>query len=315
MFAMVRFTMEDLPDEILEYIISLTSSYKDLEDCKLVSKRWHRSVLNVIRLKKNNLLRAIAENKVRWQHMRPSDMAPTITKRYSHSACCYGNSMFVFGGCTSTSTTFNDLWRLDLTRRQWVRPLAMGSYPSPKACASLVIHRDNLVLFGGWTHPSPYPLHQAWRLFNELHLYSMESNRWILSCTPSTPPPPTAGHSASVHKDNMVVFGGLQMQGGLGHYANSNDVWVFNLENPSWRKQAIAPGPRPHARYGGCGGPNMVFSDVWLLKMKDAVWSWKELPVHHQQRAAAHMWCHPACKVIFSLLLPALSRALLVQFS
>ena len=26
-------------------------------------------------------------------------------------------SMYVFGGCTSASTTFNDLWRLDLTNR------------------------------------------------------------------------------------------------------------------------------------------------------------------------------------------------------
>jgi len=29
-------------------------------------------------------------------------------------------------GCTSTSTTFNDLWRFDLERRKWVRPLATG---------------------------------------------------------------------------------------------------------------------------------------------------------------------------------------------
>ncbi|XP_046398523.1 F-box only protein 42 [Ischnura elegans] len=307
-----RRSINDLPDEVLEYIISLTSSYKDLEECKLVCKRWHRSVLSVIRFKIYNLYRAIAENNVKWQHIRPLDMAPTITKRYSHSACCYGNSMYVFGGCTSTSTTFNDLWRLDLTRRQWVRPLSMGSYPSPKACASLVIHRDNLVLFGGWTHPSPYPLHQAWRLFNELHLYSMESNRWVIHTTPSNSPPPTAGHSASVHRDCMVIFGGLQMQGGHGQYANSNDVWVFDLENSSWHKQVVSPGPKPYARYGqsqisldedhlliigGCGGPNMVFSDVWLLTMSGPLWSWKELKVKHPERAAAHMWCHPACKV------------------
>ena len=31
-------------------------------------------------------------------------------------------------GCTSTSTTFNDLWRFDLERGRWVRPLATGVY-------------------------------------------------------------------------------------------------------------------------------------------------------------------------------------------
>ena len=36
-----------------------------------------------------------------------------------------------------------------------------GNYPSPKACASLVAYKDNLVLFGGWSHPTPYTFHQV----------------------------------------------------------------------------------------------------------------------------------------------------------
>jgi F-box protein 42 len=71
------------------------------------------------------------------------------------------NSMYIFGGCTSTSSTFNDLWKLDLTRRKWVRPLTMGTYPTPKACASMVCFKGKLILFGGWSFPSPYPLHQV----------------------------------------------------------------------------------------------------------------------------------------------------------
>lgn len=73
-------------------------------------------------------------------------MAPTITKRYSHAAVVHENSMFVFGGCM-TMTTFNDLWRLDLSKRQWIRPLAMGTYPSPKACSSLIKHKDTLSMY------------------------------------------------------------------------------------------------------------------------------------------------------------------------
>ena len=106
--------------------------------------------------------------------------------------------MYVFGGCTSTSTTFNDLWRMDLTTRTWERPLATGTYPSPKvslilnisrtiftlidiqACAVMVLHEPSncLLLFGGWTHPSLYPLHQSWRLFNELHAFDLGQRRW-----------------------------------------------------------------------------------------------------------------------------------------
>jgi F-box protein 42 len=53
----------------------------------------------------------------------------------------------------------------------------MGTYPSPKACSSLVVYEDSLLLFGGWTHPSLYPLHQSWKLFNELHLFSVPEKR------------------------------------------------------------------------------------------------------------------------------------------
>jgi len=71
------------------------------------------------------------------------------------------NYMYVFGGCTSTNTTFNDLWKLNLTTRSWVRPLPTGSYPSPKACATLVCYKDSLILYGGWTQSSSSPLHQV----------------------------------------------------------------------------------------------------------------------------------------------------------
>lgn len=45
-------------------------------------------------------------------------------------ACYYdaNQSMYVFGGCTQSScnAAFNDLWRLDLNSKEWIRPLASG---------------------------------------------------------------------------------------------------------------------------------------------------------------------------------------------
>ncbi len=86
--------------------------------------------------------------------------------------------MYVFGGCTSTSTTFNDLWRLDCTTRTWSRPISTGTYPSPKACAVMVLYeRQNcLILFGGWTHPSLYPLHQV------MNSRQFNSSCWPINC-------------------------------------------------------------------------------------------------------------------------------------
>lgn len=165
-------------------------------------------------------------------------MAPTISKRYSHSAVIHDNSMYIFGGCTCSLTTFNDLWRLDLSKRQWIRPLAMGTYPSPKACCSLVKYKDFLVLFGGCTSPPSYPLYQSWHLFNELHVYDINGNRWTCINTLNTPPP-VAGHSASVINEWMIIFGGFQRPPNGLHCEKSNDIWKLNLETWTWYKQDV----------------------------------------------------------------------------
>ena len=57
-------------------------------------------------------------------------MIMILLPTFSHSAV-YDDaslSMYVFGGCTSASTTFNDLWRLDLTNR-WGRMFSLGFGP------------------------------------------------------------------------------------------------------------------------------------------------------------------------------------------
>lgn len=33
-------TIDDLPDEVLEFIINLLPPYRDVEHCQLVCKRW-----------------------------------------------------------------------------------------------------------------------------------------------------------------------------------------------------------------------------------------------------------------------------------
>ncbi|XP_054282395.1 F-box only protein 42-like [Macrosteles quadrilineatus] len=308
-----RCHVNDLPDEILEYILCLLRPYDDLKKCMLVSKRWNKSAVNVLHHKKNNFNRCLVNFNIKWEHYTPPDKCHSISKRYSHSACSFGNAMYVFGGCTCTSTTFNDLWKLDLSARKWSRLLTMGTYPTPKALATLVYYEGLLVLFGGWTHPTPFPLHQAWRTFNELHVYDIGENRWSYVITPQLSPPPMAGHSASVHGDDMVVFGGICGQMVTG---SANDVWCFNFVTQTWRKQETSS-PKPVPRYnqsqiainnnnlliiGGCGGrPNVLLSDVWLLTMTGNIWQWTQISVTNPQWGMSHpsngqLWCHPACK-------------------
>ncbi|KAK6177457.1 hypothetical protein SNE40_015553 [Patella caerulea] len=296
----------DLPEELLELILCKISPYNDIKNASQVCKQWNRLVKGVVEKIKRTFKQAIQECDINWTSI-PAESGQTITKRYSHCACYYDKSLYVCCGCTVTNTTFNDIWRFDLTTRQWVRPLAVGAYPSPKGCASMVVYKDYLILYGGWSHPTPYPLHQTSKFFSELDMFNPETNRWSHITLLSTyTPPPTAGHSASIVGDSMVIFGGSQAPG-----QGSNDVYVFDFLECYWRKEPTV-GVKPNPRYGqsqvtlddghilimgGCGGANQIFSDVWLLNLSDDGWTWKEIKVESLEFAAPQLWCHPACKV------------------
>uniref|UniRef100_A0A672PMK9 F-box protein 42 n=1 Tax=Sinocyclocheilus grahami TaxID=75366 RepID=A0A672PMK9_SINGR len=253
----------------------------------------------------HGFLRAVQEGNIQWESRTYPYPGTPITQRFSHSACYYDSnqSMYVFGGCTQSScnAAFNDLWRLDLNSKEWIRPLASGSYPSPKAGATLVMYRDLLVLFGGWTRPSPYPLHQPERFFDEIHTYSPSKNWW--NCIVTTQgPPPMAGHSSSVMGSGMVVFGGS-----LG--ARQIGVFILLVLVQTGRQRPSEPltvSPRVSQIVidsetllilGGCGGPNALLKDAWLLHMSASPWTWQQLRVENEDHGAPELWCHPACKV------------------
>lgn len=48
---------------------------------------------------------------------------------------------------------------------------------------------------------------------------------------------------------------------------------------------------------GGCGGPNSIFKDAWILDMSQQVWQWRNVPIRDQRWAAPYIWCSPICKV------------------
>ncbi|XP_029434152.1 F-box only protein 42 isoform X2 [Rhinatrema bivittatum] len=283
-------SMSELPEEVLEYILSFLSPYQEHKTAALVCKQWYRLIKGVAHQCYYGFIKAVQEGNIQWESRTYPYPGTPITQRFSHSACYYDSnqSMYVFGGCTQSScnAAFNDLWRLDLNSKEWIRPLASGSYPSPKAGATLVVYKELLVLFGGWTRPSPYPLHQPERFFDEIHTYSPSKNWW--NCIVTTHgPPPMAGHSSCVIGDKMIVFGGS-----LGSRQMSNDVWVLDLEQWAWSKPNISC-PSPHPR----GGQSQLFKDAWLLHMQTSPWTWQQLKVENEEHGAPELWCHPACRV------------------
>lgn len=55
------------------------------------------------------------------------------------------------------------------------------------------------------------------------------------------------GHSATIHRNEMVVFGGHQHR--HAEMASSNQIWCLNLDTLLWREPLIGA-LKPPARYG-----------------------------------------------------------------
>lgn len=110
-----------------------------------------------------NLHKNLGEYKLYWRALNqgnehtPLNCPDGPPRRFSHASVVYKDSMYIFGGGSSTSTTFNDLWRFDLSKRQWIRLQSVGTYPSPKACSTMVYHQEKLILFGGWRYVTLLP--------------------------------------------------------------------------------------------------------------------------------------------------------------
>lgn len=155
------------------------------------------------------------------------------TQRHSHSSTRIGDKLFIFGGLSGTSTSYNDLWIFDLNNKTWSRPSTSGSYPSPKAAASLLSYQNkSLILYGGYSHPYSYPFNQQVNFFDELHIYSMNKDTYMCSqILFSQDAPKLAGHTASIIDNNkMILFGGCN--GSLGN--KTNTVHCLDLENFNW---------------------------------------------------------------------------------
>uniref|UniRef100_A0A182JNV2 F-box domain-containing protein n=1 Tax=Anopheles christyi TaxID=43041 RepID=A0A182JNV2_9DIPT len=297
--------INDLPNEILEFIFSLLPPYEPLEQCAAVCKRWNLLSTNVRARKKSNLQKGLIDFNLCWKEIL-HESTPRIAARFAHASSLHRNSMYVFGGASSCDTTFNDLWKFDLSRREWIRPISMGTYPSPKAGASLVCHNDLLILYGGWQHAYT-PFHMC-TLIDELHVYNIAENRWTIH-NQAYGPPPMTGHSATVHHNKMILFGGYQKN--MESLRTSNDIWVLDLERLVWKKPAVSD-LKPAPRYGqfqmaigedhilvlgGTGGVNRVFNDAWLLDMQRDTWVWKRVQIKNKKSTVTHNWCYPACNV------------------
>lgn len=319
---------QKLPEEMLEKIFSFTSQYKDYINISEVCVKWYRIIVGLRQLNKATFNESLENGQIYWKCFE-NKFSPT--QRHSHSSARVGDRLFIFGGLSGTTTSYNDFWVFDLNTKTWYRPTTTGAYPSPKAAASLLSYNnESLILFGGYSHPYSYPFNQQVSFFDELHIYNKNKDSYLISqILFSQEAPKLAGHTASIiDKNKMILFGGCN--GSLGNKTNS--VHCLELDTYNWinithgnatnninstsssaknatQNSRQIDGFRPEARYGhsqitlddervliigGCGGPNKQYDDVWILNWpKDSTKNayWQQILILNHINSPSQLYC------------------------
>lgn len=296
-------------------------SQRDYSNISRVCVKWYRIIAGLRILNESTFNDCFQNGEIKWRCFDDTtvinnhDQPPA--KRHSHCCARIKDKLFVFGGLSATSTSYNDIWIFNLNTKTWSRPInTSGQYPSPKAAATLLPYSDEtLILYGGYSHPYSYPFNQQVNFYDELHIYCTRNNIWTHKLF-SHDTPKLAGHTASViDKNKMILFGGCN--GSLGNKANT--VYCLNLDTYEWVLHNSSTdshslvcgvkvdGPKPEARYGhsqitlddhriliigGCGGPNKQYDDIWILNWSNtAACFWQQVIINNLINSPTQLYC------------------------
>eukprot|EP01124_Arcella_intermedia_P025632 TRINITY_DN4624_c0_g1_i2.p1 TRINITY_DN4624_c0_g1~~TRINITY_DN4624_c0_g1_i2.p1 ORF type:complete len:299 (-),score=46.46 TRINITY_DN4624_c0_g1_i2:193-1089(-) len=145
------------------------------------------------------------------------------------------------GGRTSSNNAgrrsyLNDSWSYHLLDGKWQPLECKGSYPR-RHNHSGVLYQGKLYIFGGQVDGEAYS--------NQIYTLDCSTYLWQ-ELTPLGPCPSARhGHSCLLYGDYMLLFGGRD---GRNNPHFGNDLWIFNLQNNSWKELKVS-GNAPCGRY------------------------------------------------------------------
>eukprot|EP00298_Acanthocystis_sp_HF-20_P018482 c21975_g6_i1.p1 GENE.c21975_g6_i1~~c21975_g6_i1.p1 ORF type:complete len:375 (+),score=152.58 c21975_g6_i1:36-1127(+) len=199
-----------------------------------------------------------------------SDGRATPSARYWHSMVANddGNKLYVFGGY-DMKFDLDDIWRFSISEKAWLKLSPKGARPLPRDRHSMVFHRGDVIIFGGYI--GTYA--------NDLWKYSVVQDKWIELTVTTGLPPKRRSHGASISGNKMYIFGGFN---GDRYFS---DLWEFDFAVNIWTE--IRTEFRPAKRgtvllsdsrsalfaFGGFDGTRFR-SDLWKHQAGDG---WKKL--------------------------------------
>ncbi|POM61638.1 hypothetical protein PHPALM_29321 [Phytophthora palmivora] len=174
------------------------------------------------------------------------------TPRYGHAAVVYG--AFYFGSLDS-GRHVNDMHSFNLETNSWSLIRTTGEVPYPREGASMVVHNQSCVLFGGYDHDLGY--------LNDVHIFNFETRVWSSLETKGTAPSGFHHPLVTLHNNSLIVFGGK----------TDPNLYVLDLESNTWTAIAYkGQSPKGSAPAGCVNDGNLI-----ILSNQDDTVSFKQL--------------------------------------
>lgn len=154
------------------------------------------------------------------------NMAPECDE---HTAIVHDDHMYIFGGFVNGDRT-NDVYRFNFKASEWCGVATGDLKPCSRAGHSAVVvsgaNVEHMYIFGGKDNNDKM-LNDMWRLNLSTHTWEKVNYDETAASTPRG----RQGHSMSVYRNQVIVFGGL-----YEITRELNDFHIFNIENNEWKR-------------------------------------------------------------------------------
>jgi N-acetylneuraminic acid mutarotase len=198
-----------------------------------------------------NLLCALNFNTMNWRVERPLEGAPP-PPCCKHSMVSYDRSLYLYGGegefegeycrgdLRSTRHIHNKMYKYDTRAATWHALPTVGEPPErripfARRNHSSVIVEDfhsgaSVLIYAG---SGLEPIKARDRLLNDMWAFNVKKESWTYVNHTGQIPTPRAGHSATLIKSAMYVYGGV-VESASGGSGTSTELHCFDTQNLVW---------------------------------------------------------------------------------
>ncbi|KAF2075942.1 hypothetical protein CYY_002745 [Polysphondylium violaceum] len=228
-----------------------------------------------------------SKNFAKW--VSPKFFGQLPSKRFKHTATCFGKKVLFIGGQETDTKRFNEIIYYDTETQTFSKPSVKGDrVPNFSRHSASLVH-DKIYIFGGFDgHGTNF----------DLATYNTSNRYWTnipKEAIKGSLPHSRTNHASAVVGKNVYIFGGNNNDEN-GRYQVLDDLHVLNTNELEWSQPNVT-GDKPCARSGHCmtsigtklylfGGGVWNEDEGWVEKFNDI----------HIFDTETHVWTKPPVK-------------------